>query len=231
MADPQDARSSPTRLLARPGAPPAAPLEPGLYKLELDVVRDGTLYVPDADGGARPLLVMLHGATMNATQMLRPLLSVADDLGIVLLIPESRGQSWDVIAAGAYGPDVEFLDRALTAAFAACRIDRGAVAVGGISDGASYALSIGVGNGDLFSKIVAFSPGFIAPMEVIGQPRVFVSHGVNDPILPIDTCGRPIVGGLQNAGYDVDYREFDGGHEMPEPIVRAAFDWLLATGS
>jgi phospholipase/carboxylesterase len=227
VADTTGARTSPTRLLARPGSRPDNPLEPGLYKLELDVVRDGALYVPDADG-ARPLLVVLHGATMNSSQMLRPLLSVADDTGVVLLIPESRGQSWDVIASGGYGPDVEFLDRALTAAFAACRIDAAAVSVGGISDGASYALSIGVGNGDLFSKIVAFSPGFMAPTEIVGQPRVFVSHGVHDRILPIDTCGRPIVAGLQSSGYDVDYREFDGGHEMPEPIVRAAFAWLVA---
>ncbi len=31
----------------------------------------------------------------------------------------------------------------------------------GFSDGASYALSLGVPNGDLFTHIVAFSPGFM----------------------------------------------------------------------
>ena len=129
---------------------------------------------------------------------------------------------------GGYGPDIDFIDRALGVAFERCDVDSGAVAVGGVSDGASYALSIGVGNGDLFSRIVAFSPGFIMPLEVVGQPAVFVSHGVHDRILPIDQCGRSIVAGLRGADYDVEYLEFDGGHEMPEPVIRAAFQWLTS---
>ncbi len=157
--------------------------------------------------------------------MVRPLLSVADDTGVILLVPDSRGETWDVLVGG-YGPDVAFIDDALTSAFARCRVDAEAVAIGGVSDGASYALSVGVANGDLFSSVVAFSPGFIAPADVIGQPRVFVSHGIHDRILPIDACGRPIVNGLQTAGYDVEYVEFDGGHEMPDAVVRAAFRWL-----
>jgi phospholipase/carboxylesterase len=163
---------------------------------------------------------------MNARQMVRPLLAAADDAGVVLLVPDSRNQTWDVLLGG-YGVDVAFIDRALALAFARTRIDGDAVFVGGISDGASYALSLGVANGDLFSKIVAFSPGFIAPLDVIGQPRVFVSHGVHDRILPIDACGRPIVAGLRKGGYDVEYIEFDGGHEMPDPLIRAAFTWLV----
>ena len=213
------------RLATRP-APPTDVAEPGLYELELGIAsgRDGVLYIPDADG-PRPLLVALHGATMHAKQMLRPLLAVADQFELVMLVPDSRGQSWDIIQGG-YGPDVEFIDRALELTFSRCRIDPAAVAIGGVSDGASYALSLGVTNGDLFSSVVAFSPGFIVPMDVVGQPRIFISHGVHDRILPIDACGRPIAHNLAGAGYDVEYVEFDGGHEMPEPIIRRAFEWL-----
>jgi predicted esterase len=43
------------------------------------------------------------------------------------------------------------------------------LAVSGFSDGASYALSIGPANGDLFTHVMAFSPGFadltIAPIS------------------------------------------------------------------
>ena len=212
------------RLSARPGAPPVDPIEAGLYELELGDERDGILYVPEGDG-ARPLLLVLHGATMNAKQMLRPILAAADEAEVILLVPDSRSQTWDVLVGG-YGPDVEFIDTALAATFAQCKIDPAKIAIGGVSDGASYALSLGVANGDLFSSIVAFSPGFIAPPGVVGQPRVFVSHGTQDRILPIDVCGRPIVAGLRGADYDVEYVEFDGGHEMPEGIVRAAFKWL-----
>jgi predicted esterase len=49
---------------------------------------------------------------------------------------------------------------------------------------------------------------------------------VHDRVLPIDLCSRPLVASLREGGYDVEYREFDGGHEMPGPIVHAAFRWL-----
>jgi predicted esterase len=39
---------------------------------------------------------------------------------------------------------------------------------------------------------------------------VFVSHGTADAILPIDACSRSFVPVLRQAGYDVEYHEFDG---------------------
>ena len=51
------------------------------------------------------------------------------------------------------------------------------IAVGGFSDGASYALSVGITNGDLFTDVIAFSPGFMAPARQQGKPRLFISHG------------------------------------------------------
>ena len=202
------------------------PLAPGVHPLGLCDDRDGLVYLPDVDGRA-PLHVFLHGATMNARQTLRPLLAPADDAGLALLIPESRGQTWDIILGG-YGPDVTFIDAALEWALAACPVDGQRVSIGGVSDGASYALSLGMANGERFGKVVAFSPGFAAPPAQVGRPQVFVSHGIHDRVLPIDRCSRPLVASLRESGYDVDYREFDGGHEMPEPLVHAAFRWLIA---
>lgn len=215
------------RLTARP--PETAPtefLEPGLHPLGLrEGEKDGLIYVPDADG-PRPVMLALHGATMKAKWMARPLVAAADDAGLILVIPDSVDVSWDVLTGG-YGPDVEYCSRAMDYAFAHCNVDTTNISVGGISDGASYALSLGVMNGDLFGAIIAWSPGFIAPKTQVGQPRVFLSHGVKDTILPIDKCGRPIAYGLHGNGYAVEYIEFDGGHEMPDPIIRASFSWLL----
>lgn len=214
------------RFTARPPVAAAGDLEPGLHPLGLsDSERDGLLYVPDADG-PRPVMLTLHGATMQAKWMARPLVAAADDAGVILVIPDSRRQTWDVLMGG-YGPDVEFCNAALEYAFAHCNVDPSNVSVGGVSDGASYALSLGVMNGDLFGAIVAWSPGFIAPQVRVGQPRVFLSHGRRDRILPIERCGRPIASNLYTNGYPVEYVEFDGGHEIPDPIVRAAFSWLV----
>ncbi len=40
----------------------------------------------------------------------------------------------------------------------------------------------GVSNGDLFTDILAFSPGYSAHTHVIGRPRIFISHGQNDQV-------------------------------------------------
>jgi predicted esterase len=109
--------------------------------------------------------------------------------------------------------------------FETVAIDPARVTVGGFSDGASYAVSLGLINGDLFGRVLAFSPGFIIDGPLQGKPRLFVSHGTADPILPIDRCSRVIVGRLKRRGYDVTYREFEGGHEIPDSIAREGMKW------
>jgi predicted esterase len=102
------------------------------------------------------------------------------------------------------------------------------VAMGGYSDGASYALSLGIANGDLFTHVLAFSPGFMAPPAQVGSPRIFVSHGTHDRWLPIQRCSRRIVPQLERAGYEVRYQEFSGGHVVPPEIEHEATVWFTA---
>ena len=226
----QGARSTPDatapeegRIGARPRRAAGRRDRGGLRPLGLGGARDGLLYVPaDVRGrGPLPLVVMLHGAGGSAENGLAPFRPLADERGLALLAPESRGPTWDLVR-GRYGPDVAFVDRALAHAFAAQPVDPARVAVAGFSDGASYALSLGLTNGDLFRVVIAFSPGFAAPLRRHGRPRVFVSHGRADRVLPIDRCSRRIVPELRGLGYDVRYREFAGGHTVPPRIAREA---------
>jgi predicted esterase len=135
-------------------------------------------------------------------------------------------RTWDVILGG-YGPDVRRIDGALADIFRRFAVDPARTAIGGFSDGASYALSLGLINGTVFHRIAAFSPGFAAPTETGDRPRIFISHGTGDNVLPIDACSRKLVPKLRRAGLEVVYREFDGGHTMPPAILREAVDWLL----
>jgi acetyl esterase/lipase len=84
--------------------------------------------------------------------------------------------------------------------------------------------SLGITNGDVFDSVIAFSPGFSAAEARTGRPRFFVSHGTQDPVLPIDQCSRRLVPALEEHGYDVTYREFTGGHEVPPHIMDSAVD-------
>ncbi|MDQ4094517.1 MAG: hypothetical protein M3143_14345 [Actinomycetota bacterium] len=128
-----------------------------------------------------------------------------------------------------YGPDVRRIGRLLDEVNAAWPVDR--LAVGGFSDGASHALSLGIANGDLFDSVIAFSPGFAVSMVQHGTPRLFISHGTNDKVLPVNDCSRRIVPRLEQAGYPVTYVEFDGPHTVPAEVVEQAGSWLAAAPS
>jgi phospholipase/carboxylesterase len=215
------------RLKARPRKPVQDTATPGEHALGLDTGRDGFLFVPASHraGTPAPLLVMLHGATQNA-QVARKLIPLVEELGIVMLAPESRGMTWDVVRDG-FGPDVAFIDRALEQVFDTCTIDPHHLALGGFSDGASYALSLGLTNGDLFSHLLAFSPGFMAPEYERGRPKIFVGHGTSDQILPIEQTSRVLVPKLKR-DYSVNYIEFAGPHTIDPDEARTALKWFLA---
>jgi phospholipase/carboxylesterase len=190
--------------------------------------RDGLIYVPDTVTAGAPVLVFLHGATGSGRAHVRAVLAAADRYGVVVVAPDSRHpMTWDLIAERRFGPDVAFLDRALAHVVDRLEVDVDAerLAIGGVSDGASYALSLGLSNGDVFSTVLAFSPGFLAVPEPVGQPRVFVSHGTADRILPIDACSGSFVPLLQQAGYDVAFDRFDGGHTVPPAVADRAVRW------
>jgi phospholipase/carboxylesterase len=217
------------RLTTR-AATPTTTTSPGLYPLGFGRTRDGFLYVPTsykADTPA-PLALLLHGAGQEASELLTPMRPLADTAGLVLLAVDSRDRTWDAIL-GAFSADVQFIDRALAHAFSRVRIDATRVRIAGFSDGASYSLTLGIINGDLFSRVAAFSPGFIVNGPLNGKPKIFVTHGTRDTILPIDQTSRQLVPALKNAGYDVEYHEFDGGHGVPPTLLPQATTWL-ATG-
>ena len=214
------------RISARPRGGVATSAKSG--PLGLASGRDAILQLPSTlSDRPLPLLVLLHGANGTGATMLRRVGAAADEAGIAVLAPDSRGGTWDAIR-DRFGGDVTFIDRALEHVFARVSVDPSRVVVGGFSDGASYALSLGLANGDLFLRVVAFSPGFVISAAAHGRPRFFVSHGTSDPILPIDQCSRVIVPRLQSMGYEVTFQEFDGRHEVPPDVARAGMRWMTA---
>ena len=210
------------RLTARPraGVKTAAT---GQIKLD----RNAILHIPtNASDSPVPLLIMLHGATQRADDMFWYLGTAHEEARVAVLAPNSNDTTWDAIGGGSFGEDVDYLNRTLKRVFDTTAIDPGRVSVGGFSDGATYALSLGLINGDFFRSIVAFSPGFVISGEAHGKPRIFISHGTKDHILPIDRCGRRIAAALKGQSYDVTFREFDGKHEIPAAVAREGLSFV-----
>ncbi|VVD75505.1 alpha/beta hydrolase [Pandoraea nosoerga] len=217
----------PSAVDAAPGSSRALP--PGRHALGLSEARDAVLYVPADIPQDRPvpLFVMFHGAGGFPEKVLPFIEPHADRHKFLVLAPHSTFPTWDIVIGG-NGPDLERLRLALGKVAGQYRIDTRRVAFAGFSDGASYALSIGVTNGDIASHVIAFSGGFMSIFLQEGTPRIFIAHGLIDEQLPIATSGRQNAGKLKAAGYDVEYVEFDGLHVIEPGVVARAIDFFLA---
>jgi phospholipase/carboxylesterase len=217
------------QLKTRP-APVVERFDPGEHALGLGGRRDGVLYIPPRTKSQAvvPLMVLMHGGGSDK-EFFRFTFPLGEELGVAILIIDSRHNTWDAVDSP-FGPDVEFIDKALADVFKHLPVDPRRLALGGVSDGGSYALSLGLMNGELFSHVVAFAPGFIAtPAPRVGRPAIFVAHGTRDDVLRIDWTSRRFVPRLKADGYDVTYLEFDGPHNVPVDVARAALGWLTRT--
>ena len=111
-----------------------------------------------------------------------------------------------------WGYDYVAINRALEEAFARCAIDRSRLAIGGFSDGASCALSLGLANGDVFRPASSHFPRVLSLglrlVEDKGPrawkyPLVYIAHGSADNVLPIvASTSRVFVSSLRKNGYN-----------------------------
>ena len=226
-----------TRIQARPIASTTS-IEPGAHPLGLGQPRlrdmswrDGTLYVPTSARDRRvPLLVLLHGGGGRADDFREAFSPLVDEFGVAIVTLDSRDNTWDGIDSP-YGPDVLFIDAALKRVFDRVAVDPSHIALGGLSDGGFYSLSVGLVNGDLFTHLIAVAPGYYAPpSSLVGRPRIFVGHGVRDNVYNVRLSRDRTVPQLTQDGYDVTYFEFDGPHWVTPDAARRALEWLTNEG-
>jgi phospholipase/carboxylesterase len=207
--------------------PTKSPLPPGRNRLGIAAERDAVLFVPTGlEHAPVPLFVMFHGAGGFPEKVLPFIEEHAERGKFLILAPHSMYPTWDIVIGGS-GPDLARLHQALTAVTSHYRINRDHLAFAGFSDGASYALSIGITNGDIASHVIALSGGFMSIFTQEGAPKVFIAHGLVDEQLPIETSGRANATKLKAAGYDVQYVEFNGLHAIQPVIVGLAVDFFL----
>ena len=219
------ATSAPTRSVAPAAAPigEAAALAGGAWA-----------YVPAAaDREEARVLVLLHGAGGQARRILAVFRAAADARGVILVAPQSAGRTWDMIEAAAgrrrgfsfAGGDSARIEQAIGQLRRRWQITPARVVLGGFSDGASFALSLGPARPGLYHAMLAFSPGFVVrPTGVDGRQPVFIAHGRSDRILSFERSGQAVAAQLRAAGHPVAFFPFDGGHEMPAAAIAAGME-------
>jgi phospholipase/carboxylesterase len=100
---------------------------PGLRQLS-----GGCLLLVPEQAEPDELLVFFHGAGGEAADGLALVEPLVPDRGLLVLLPNSRGGTWDLVQ-GRTGPDAEALDAGLGQVMAALDVRR--VALAGFSDG------------------------------------------------------------------------------------------------
>ena len=213
-------------LTSRPGTPTKT-IEPGLHDLGLGGSRDGKLFVPASytPSSPVPLLILLHGATGAGSNWFGSYDERGDARGFAMLAPDSRFQTWDVIL-GSFAEDIAFIDAALAHTFDRVAVDPARIALAGFSDGATYALSVGLPNADFIGQVIGYSPGFFVKTQQRGAPDIFLSHGRGDNVLSEENTRLNIKPRLEDLGCEVEYVSFFGSHEVPDSISTRALDWL-----
>ncbi len=211
-----------------PPAPTEAPLPPGRHALPFPEGREAVLVVPeDLDLTVPvPLLVLFHGAGGEANRMLPHFVRWARARRFLLLAPQSMFPTWDIVIGG-HGPDLERLDTGLQQVASHFRLDPARLALAGFSDGGSYALSVGLSNGDRVSHVIALSAGFMNTFVRHGSPKVLIAHGRSDTQLPFETSARPHALKLLEERVDLTLLPFDGDHVIVAGVVERAVAFFM----
>ena len=222
---------------------PAAAAEPRAMLLANQAISYFPASVRAGTAVAPPVLVLLHGADRQPPNMIKKFAAEANARGIVLLAPSSQGPTWDVVLRAQRPPmregagplhsarryngsrDSERVEAALAELARHVPVDRGRTVLAGYSDGATFALALGLLRSHAFAGVIAFSPGIgVEVARPATQRPVFVSHGREDLVLPFATSCDEVVPLLLDEGVQLRFRPFDGGHVMPAEVVTEFLD-------
>ena len=187
-------------------------------------------------GHAYPLVVVLHGAGRQDELIVRGLERERERRRAIFVVPRSFAPTWDLIAGGD-GLDLAFIDGVLQSIYARFHVDPSRQAIVGYSDGASYALAIGLSNPRLFAAVMAWAAGFLAidarnlqPDDP--KPRIFLEYGTHDQLFPFEQVAVPMRDALTRLGYSLEFRVDEGGIHWPRTgFLPDALDWFLGANA
>lgn len=187
-----------------------------------------SLYVPERLDGAHqvPLVVALHGGGGHGRDFLWNWLREARSRNFVLLCPTSLADTWPLA-----GPDLdgEPLRQTVARLQRELPLDPARTLLTGMSDGASYALLLGLQPDSPFTQLAAFS-GVLHPdlllhglLQNARNKPVSLVHGTLDWMFPVERA-RQARDELQLAGAELRYREIPG---LSHAYARSEQDALL----
>ena len=184
-----------------------------------------------------PLFTVLHGAGRQDEMLAKAYRNEPEKRQAFFLIPRSVAPTWDLIASEGR-EDLDFLEYAYDLIYRRFPIDPLQQVLVGYSDGASYAMSVGLCNSTSFAALIGWAAGFIvldpptAEQFEVGipepKPRIYLEYGTHDELFDFDTVAIPNRDRLMGAGFDVTFSVDEGGRHWPSGTFHLeALDWYF----
>jgi phospholipase/carboxylesterase len=206
----------------------------GQVSVERGASRAVLLTPPEIDGTRLyPLVTVLHGAGRQDELLVRACREEPAKRDALFLVPRSLHPTWDLVACDER-PDLDFLEWAYDLIYRRYPIDPERQALLGYSDGASYALSVGLSNPHVFRAVMGWAAGFVAlDTARLGpadrRPEVLLEYGTHDELFPFERVARPMRENLERLGYRVEFRVDEGGRHWPSGSFQSeALDWFFS---
>jgi polyhydroxybutyrate depolymerase len=164
--------------------------------------RSYLLHVPTAGSEPRPLVLAMHGYTLNATEHERTtgLSEIADREGFVVVYPEGIGAptSWNAGICCSYDDksrdDLEFLGALIDDLGERTCLDQGRVYATGFSNGGMLTYRMACEMSDRIAAVASVAGSMVLPEDQCHPLRpvpLMHTHGTADPIVPFDGGSGP----------------------------------------
>jgi phospholipase/carboxylesterase len=215
------------------------------------VKTDGT--TPESDGHGPLTIVLMHGYGAPGDDLVSLAAVIQAPAGSTFLFPEAPSmlgfgdaRAWWEIDVGRFqrammmGTLDEVMKDVPEGMASACEsiarmldaIDpKGRIVLGGFSQGSMLAMDVALRTKRSLAGLVVLSGTLLARDEWLprmperkGLP-VFQSHGTEDPLLPF-MIAEGLRDAMKDAGLDVTFTKFRGGHGIGPEVIRDLNAWL-----
>ncbi|MCX6553489.1 MAG: alpha/beta hydrolase-fold protein [Candidatus Aminicenantes bacterium] len=198
-----------------------------------------------------PLLIGLHGNGGNPEQILEVMNNTLKKEPVILEAPQGAYPNFSQLRGQHYSWEIQTRNRelwkigdplAIENLYEVIRVIKekypiSEVYILGFSQGAAYAFLSGFKYAETVAGIISIGGLFpetdtefsmLKEKEIENGKkfRVFIAQGNHDPLLPVG-LGAKTAAKLKKYGYEVEYQEYEGGHEISPELLKKIYAWMI----
>ena len=194
---------------------------------------------PEDDSLSLGVIFLLHGFGANMRDLvdIAPMINQKDFIYIFPNAPfeinsgfNQKAYSWfDFDNLNEIKESEKILENTIEESLGLFNIDKDKIYLGGFSQGGIMTMHADIIHQNLFSGLLILSSTIISQIDLnidlSINPRVFLAHGVNDSIISINQ-GQETHRKLISKGLNVEYHEYEMGHQIIEKEIIDIKSWL-----